>query len=201
MPDKFPTDQWIEAVRWHGDTKIAATVHTAEWADAKTLLATLENIVVEAESKQGAVVWSSAQTDPPAPPTDAFLSSSLCQLGVRSNGTSLRPCMWKRRDSGVGISRILSSGVSQSDQIKKAVGLRTVACSYGRNGCGSGPLWRHPNPGVDSPCIGMYSRQRSCLRFSSRVLQPAGQLHWKCLGLRTFRRLTAECLMSCGLTQ
>ena len=29
MPDKFPTDQWIEAVRWHGDTKIAAIVHTA----------------------------------------------------------------------------------------------------------------------------------------------------------------------------
>ena len=66
MPDKFPTDQWIEAVRWHGDTKIAATVHTdAEWADAKTLLATLENVVVEAESKQGAVVWSSAQNSPP----------------------------------------------------------------------------------------------------------------------------------------
>ena len=57
MPDKFPTDQWIEAVRWHGDTKIAAIVHTeAEWADAKTLLARLENVVVEAESKQGAVV-------------------------------------------------------------------------------------------------------------------------------------------------
>ena len=73
MPDKFPTDQWIEAVRWHGDTKIAAIVHTeAEWADAKTLLARLENVVVEAESKQGAVVWSSAQNDPPAIPTDSF---------------------------------------------------------------------------------------------------------------------------------
>ena len=73
MPDKFPTDQWIEAVRWHGDTKIAASVHTAaEWEDAKTLLARLENVVVEAESKQGAVVWSSAQNDPPAIPTDSF---------------------------------------------------------------------------------------------------------------------------------
>ena len=80
MPDKFPTDQWIEAVRWHGDTKIAAIVHTeAEWADAKTLLARLENVVVEAESKQGAVVWS-----------------------------------------GVGISRILSPGISRSDRIKKS---------------------------------------------------------------------------------
>ena len=73
MPDKFPTDQWIEAVRWHGDTKIAADVHTAaEWEDAKTLLARLENVVVEAESKQGAVVWSSAQNNPPAIPTDSF---------------------------------------------------------------------------------------------------------------------------------
>ena len=41
MPGQVPTDQWIEAVRWHGDTKIAAIVHTAaEWEDAKTLLAT-----------------------------------------------------------------------------------------------------------------------------------------------------------------
>ena len=51
------------------------------------------------------------------------------------------------------------------------------------------------------PCIGMYSCRKSCLRFSSRVLQPAGPLHWKCLELRTFHRHTAECLMSCGLTQ
>ena len=73
MPDKFPTDQWIEAVRWHGDTKIAAIIHTdAEWADVKTLLATLENVVVEAESKHGAVVWSSAQNDPPTIPTDSY---------------------------------------------------------------------------------------------------------------------------------
>ena len=70
MPDKFPTDQWIEAVRWHGDTKI---IHTdAEWKDAKIILATLENVVVEAESKHGAVVWSSAQSDPPPIPTDSF---------------------------------------------------------------------------------------------------------------------------------
>ena len=60
-------------IRWHGDTKIAAIIHTdAEWADAKTLLATLENVVVEAESKHGAVVWSSAQNDPPTIPTDSF---------------------------------------------------------------------------------------------------------------------------------
>ena len=33
LPDKFPLDQWIEAVKWHGDTKIAAIIQTeAEWA-------------------------------------------------------------------------------------------------------------------------------------------------------------------------
>ena len=103
MPDKFLTDQWIEAVRWHGDTKIAAIVHTkAEWADAKTLLATLENVVVEAESKQG-VVWSSAQNDPPAIPTESPL-----QLMTRNEIQRhlLRPCKWKLQDSGVGTDRI-----------------------------------------------------------------------------------------------
>ena len=73
MPAKFPTDQWIKAVQWHGDSKVVAVVNTeAEWADAKTLLAPLENVVVEAESKQGAVVWSSAQKDPPAIPADSL---------------------------------------------------------------------------------------------------------------------------------
>ena len=73
LPAKFPTDQWIKAVQWHGDSKVIAVVNTeAEWADAKTLLAPLENVVVEAESKQGAVVWSSAQKDPPAIPTDSL---------------------------------------------------------------------------------------------------------------------------------
>ena len=33
------------------------------------------------------------------------------------------------------------------------------------------------------------------------VLQPAGPRHWKFLGLRTFNRRIAECLMSCGQTQ
>ena len=73
LPDKFPHDQWIEAVRWHGDTKIAAIIHTeAEWADAKIILATLENVVVEAESQHGVVVWSSAQNRPPTIPTDSY---------------------------------------------------------------------------------------------------------------------------------
>ena len=82
MPDKFPTNQWIEAVRWHGDTKIAAIIHTdAEWADAKTILATLENVAVEAESRHGAVVWSSAQSDPPPIPTDSFPLQLIVSTG------------------------------------------------------------------------------------------------------------------------
>ena len=73
LPDKFPHDQWIEAVRWHGDTKIAAIIQTeAEWADAKIILATLENVVVEAESQHGVVVWSSAQKCPPTFSTDSY---------------------------------------------------------------------------------------------------------------------------------
>ena len=73
LPDKFPHDQWIEAVRWHGDTKIAAVIQTeAEWADAKTILAKLENVVVEAESQHGVVVWSSAQDCPHAIPTNSY---------------------------------------------------------------------------------------------------------------------------------
>ena len=39
-----------------------------EWVDAQKLLTPLENIVVEAESTQGTVVWSSAQKDHPAIP-------------------------------------------------------------------------------------------------------------------------------------
>ena len=60
-------------MQWHGDSKVVAGVNTeAEWADAKTLLTSLENVVVEVESKQGAVVSSSTQKDPPAIPTDSL---------------------------------------------------------------------------------------------------------------------------------
>ena len=73
MPSKFPFDQWIKAVQWHGDSKVVAVVNTeAEWTDAKTLLTPLENVVVEAESRQGAVVWSSTQKDPPDIPPDSL---------------------------------------------------------------------------------------------------------------------------------
>ena len=68
------------------------------------------------------------------------LSSSLCYLGMKSNGTSLRPCMWKQRDSGVGTSRTLSLRYLDPIGQRRAVGLRTFTCSYGRNCCDS---WSH----------------------------------------------------------
>ena len=54
LPAKFPHDQWNEAVRWHDDTKLAATIQNqAELADAKIILSKLEKVVVEAESRHG----------------------------------------------------------------------------------------------------------------------------------------------------
>ena len=49
----------------HGDSKVAAVVKSM---DAQKPLTPLENIVVEAESTQGTVVWSSTQKDHPAIP-------------------------------------------------------------------------------------------------------------------------------------
>ena len=198
LPDKFPHDQWIEAVRWHGDTKIAATIHTeAEWADAKIILATLENVVVEAESQHGVVVWSSAQNCPPTIPTDSYPLQLIVLPGRKSNGTSLRPCMWKQRDSGVGTSCILSPGISRSDRIKKgsrSTDLRLLrwkkrsmfpASLEARKPCRS-LHWAGVRLPMNSwccitldwtvPSLGMYSCRKSCLRFSSRVPQPAGLL-------------------------
>ena len=68
----------------------------------KTLLTPLENIVVEAESKQGAVVWSSTQKDHPAIRQTLSLSCSLCGQRMLSSGTYLPPCMWKQRTRGQG---------------------------------------------------------------------------------------------------
>ena len=69
MTPRFPLDHWIKAVQWHGDSKVAAVVNSMdEWVDAQKLLTPLENIVVEAESTQGTVVWSSTQKDHPAIP-------------------------------------------------------------------------------------------------------------------------------------
>ena len=85
---------------------------------AKTLLATLENVVVEAESKHGAVVWSSAQNDPPTIPTDSF----PLQLIVLTGNEIQRhlPETLHVEATGLG-GRDLSYpiGISRSDRIKK----------------------------------------------------------------------------------
>ena len=136
LPDKFPHDQWIEAVRWHGDTKIAATIHTeAEWADAKIILATLENVVVEAESQHGVVVWSSAQPCPPTIPTDSY----PLQLIVLP-GEEIQPLV------------PYPLGYFYQIRQRRAVDLRTFACSNGRKSRCSGHLWRHGNRA--GHCIG-----------------------------------------------
>ena len=99
MPSKFPLDHWIKAVQWYGDSKVAAIVTTEEeWTDAQTLLTPLENVVVEAESKQGAVVWSRHRRTLQPSRLTPFLSSSWCWQGMISSGTYLKPYMWKLRD-------------------------------------------------------------------------------------------------------
>ena len=73
---RVPHDQWNEAVRWYGDTKLAATIQNeAEFADAKIILSKLEKVVVEAESRQGVVVWSSTQKCPTTIPWDISIRS------------------------------------------------------------------------------------------------------------------------------
>ena len=222
MPDEFPTDQWIEAVRWHGDTKIAATVHTdAEWADAKTLLAPLENVVVEAESKQGAVVWSSAQNDPPALLTDSF----PLQLIV-STGSEIQrhlPETMHVEATGLG-GRDLSYHIPWDISIRSDKEGQSV---YGPSLAPMEETVVVPGPfgGTQTLQVAALGRSKAVHEFlvlhyfgldsamhwdilTSEVLPAvqlpgasAGPLHWRCSGLRTFHRPTAECLMSCGLTQ
>ena len=69
LPAKFSHDQWNEAVRWHGDTKLAATIQNeAELADAKIILSKLEKVVV----RHGVVVGSSTQNCPTTIPADSY---------------------------------------------------------------------------------------------------------------------------------
>ena len=70
---QVPHDEWNEAVRWHDDTKLAATIQNeAELADAKIILSKLEKVVVEAESRHGVVVWSSTQNCPTTIPAHSY---------------------------------------------------------------------------------------------------------------------------------
>ena len=73
LPSSFPAEQWTNAVRWHGDSKVVAVCKTIEeWEDAQKLLAPLENTVVEAESAHGMVVWTSSLKDQTAISRDSL---------------------------------------------------------------------------------------------------------------------------------
>ena len=77
LTPRFPLDQWIQAVQWHGASRILAVVNTLEeWEEALKLLAPLERIVVEAKSPQDYVVWTSAQSDSPTA-MEGFLPLTL----------------------------------------------------------------------------------------------------------------------------
>ena len=76
----------------------------------KIILATLVNVVVEVESQYGLVVWSSAQKCPPTLATDSYPLRLIVVPGRKSNGTSLRLCTWKQRDSEVGTCHLYPLG-------------------------------------------------------------------------------------------
>ena len=214
LPDKVPHDQWIEAVRWHGDTKIAAILHTeAEWADAKIILSKLENVVVEAESRNGEVVWSSAQDCPPTIPNGSY----PLQLIVVP-GEEIQRHLPETLHVGVGTSCTLSPGIFRSDQNKEGQSVY-------------GPSLARMEETVDVPGIfgGLATVQVTALGRSkatheflvlhyfgldsakhwdtllSEVLPavqlPGASVQWKCLEPRTSHRPIAECLMCCGPTQ
>ena len=186
LPAKFPHDQWNEAVRWHGDTKLAAIIHNeAEWADANIILSKLGNVVVEAESQHGVVVWSSTQNCP----STIFADSYLLQLIVLS-GEEIQ----RQRDLGVGISCTLSPGTFPSDLTKKdsrSTDLRWLPwrkMSMFRPSLEARRQYRslhwagvrlHMNSWCSitldwiAPSIGMHSCLKSCRRFSSRVIAPS----------------------------
>ena len=159
MPSKFPLDHWIKAVQWHGDSKVAAFVNIEdEWADAQTLLTPLENIVVEAESKQGAVVWSSTQKDHPA-----ILKDSLpLKLVVRPENDIQRhlPATLHVEATGLG-GRDLTYPVPWDISIRTDKEGQLVygpsLAPLGRNcGC-QWLLWRHRDPA--GLCVG---QEQSC---------------------------------------
>ena len=187
----------------HGDTKLAATIQNeAEWADAKIILSKLENVVVEAESQHGVVVWSSTQNCPSTIPADSYPLQLIVVPG--------------------GISCILSPGTFPSDLTKKdsrSTDLRWLPWKkllMSRASLEARRQYRllhwagvrlHMNSWCSitldwiAPSIGMHSCLTSCRRFSSRVPQPVGLLLWKCLEPRTLHRPTAECPTYCGPTQ
>ena len=196
LPDKFPHDQWIEAVRWHGDTKIAAEIQTeAQWADAKTIMAKLENVVVEAESQHGVVVWSSAQDCPHAIPTNSYPLRLIVVPGEEIQRHLPETLHVEATGLGGRDLSFPSPGISQSGQTKKGNRFmdrrlrrwkkrrRLRASLEARPLCRS-LHWAGVRLLMNSwccitldwtvPSVGMHSSLKSCLLFGSRVPQPVG---------------------------
>ena len=222
LSSKFPHDQWVDAARRQGDTKIAAIIHTeAEWADAKTLLSTLENVEVEAESRHGAVVWSSAQNDLPAIPTDSF----PLQLAVLQ-GTEVQrhlPETLHVEATGLG-GRDLSYPIPWDISIRSDKEGQSV---YGPSLAPMEDSVAIPGPVGGSQTIQITALGRTKASHEFLVLHYFGvdsAKHWdvlmsevlpavqlpgasarratalECLKARTSHRHIAECLMFCGPT-
>ena len=212
LPAKFPHDQWNEAVRWHGDTKLAATIQNeAEWADAK--------IMVEAESQHGVVVWSSTQNCPSTIPADSYPLQLIVVPGqeiqrrlpetlhVEATGLGgrdlLNPIPWdisiKSDKEGQSIYGPSLAPMEETVDVPGIFGgTETVqVTALGRSKAAHEFLVLHYF-GLDSA---KHSCLTSCRRFSSPVPQPVGLLLWKCLEPHTLHRPTAECPTYCGPTQ
>ena len=153
-------------------------------------------------------------------PLTPILYSWLCYLERKSNGTSLRPCMWRQRDLGVDLLYPIPWDISiRSDKEGQSIygpllapwrrmsmfraslearrqyrSLHWAGVRLHMNWCSITLDWI-------APSIGMHSCLKSCRRFSSWVPQPVGLLLWKCLEPRTLHRPTAECPTCCGPTQ
>ena len=194
LPAKFPHDQWNEAVRWHGDTKLAATIHNeAEWADAKIIFAKLGNVVVEAESQHGVVVWSSTQNCPSTIPADSYPLQLIVLPGeeiqrhlpetlhVEATGLGGRdllypiPCDISIRSDKEGQSIYGPSLAPMEENVDVSGifrGTETVqVTALGRSKAAHEFLVLHYF-GLDSAKHWMHSCLKSCRRFSSQVPQP-----------------------------
>ena len=184
-----------EAVRWYGDTKLAATIqNVAEFADAKIILSKLEKVVVEAESRQGVVVWPSTQKCPTTIPADGYPLQLIVLPGEDIQRHLPETLHVRQLDLGVGISCILSPGTFPSDLTKKASRstdhrslpwrklLISQACLEARrqyrlvHWAGAKLLmnsWCYITLDWTAPSIGMHFCLTSCRRFASRCLSPS----------------------------
>ena len=206
MPPKFPLDHWIKAVQWHGDSKVAAVVNTMdEWVDAQKLLTPLENIVVEAESTQGTVVWSSTQKD-----HQAILEDSLpLKLVVRPERDIQRrlPHTLQVEATGLGgrdLTHPIPWDISiRSDKEGQSVYGPSLAnleeTVFVNNNCG----------GTETLQVSALGRSRAAHEFlvlhyfavdSAKHWDPVGPLLQMLFVHRTYRRRTAGCLTSYGRT-